>query len=47
MIKHLRYAYYFFIVNLITNAFALYMDIFVLYLILIFTKEKENRMEQT
>ena len=47
IMKHLKFAYYYLIFNLITNAFALYQDIFVLYLILIFTKEKENRMEQT
>ena len=39
-IKHLKFNYYFLVVNLITNAFSLYQDIFVLYLILIFTKEK-------
>ena len=46
-IKNLQIGYYFFIVDLITNTFQLYLDAFVLYLILAFTKEKENRMEQT
>ena len=45
--KYLQISYYFFIVDLITNTFQLYLDGFVLYLILAFTKEKENRMEQT
>ena len=43
----MNYEFFHDIFVLITNTFQLYLDAFVLYLILSFTKEKENRLEQT
>ena len=46
-IDYYRYGNYEAIMILITNMFQLYVDCFALYLIMSFTKEKRNSMEQT